>query len=150
MRHEFLKMTTKIKLAETDEEITECFPVMSELRPHLKTADFLPRVRKLAETTGLRLAFLKDGEVKAVAGFRISEWLAVDGKYLEIEDFVTKSEERSKGYGGELFDWLVAHAKISGCTHLRLVSNVTRADAHRFYRQKGMTHVAHYFSMNLE
>lgn len=142
----------KIALARSDEEILDCFTALSELRPHLQRAEFLPRVKTLAQTTGLQLAFLRekdDGEVKAVAGFRTSEWLAVDGKYLEIEDLVTKSGERSKGYGGELFDWLVEYAAKDGCTHLRLVSNVARTDAHRFYLQKGMSLVAHYFSINL-
>ena len=140
----------KIAIAESDDEITKCLPVMRDLRPHLRAENFLPLIKKLAETTGLRLAFLSDGEVKAVAGFRTGEWLAFDGRYLEIEDFVTKSEERSKGYGGELFDWLVAHALDDGCKQLRLVSNVARTDAHRFYERKGMAHVAHYFSMNLK
>lgn len=141
----------KIVIAQSDKEITNCFSVMRELRPHFDASDFLPRVKKLSKTTGLRLAYLPDcGGVKAVAGFRIGEWLAFDGKYLEIEDLVTKSGERSKGYGGELFDWLVAHAKENVCNQLRLVSNVARTDAHRFYERKGMAHVAHYFSMNLE
>jgi len=140
----------KIAIAQSDEEITKCFSVMCDLRPHLQADDFLPRVKKLTETTGLRLAFFLDEEIKAVAGFRIGEWLAFDGKYLEIEDLVTKSGERSKGYGSELFDWLVAHAKENGCNQLRLVSNVVRTNAHRFYERKGMARVAHYFSMNLE
>lgn len=141
----------KIALAATNEEIAECFPVMKQLRPHLTEKDFMARIRHLAETTGLRLAYLRfGGEVKAVAGFRISEWLAVDGKYLEIEDLITDNNERSKGYGGELFDWLVAHAKENNCTHLRLVSNVVRTDAHRFYERKGMTRAAYYFSRSIQ
>ena len=141
----------KIALAASDEEINECFPVMVELRPHLTEKDFLRRIQYLAEMTGFQLAYFRDedGKVKAVAGFRISEWLAAEGKYLEIEDLVTRRNEKSKDYGGALFDWLVAHAAEKDCTHLRLVSNVVRADAHRFYRRKGMTHVANYFSMNL-
>jgi GNAT superfamily N-acetyltransferase len=141
----------KIVLADSDELITNCFSVLTELRPHLQADLFLPRVKKLADTTGLRLVCLLDGgEVKAVAGFRIGEWLAFDGKYMEIEDLVTKSGERSKGYGGELFDWLVAYAVKNGCNQLRLVSNIARTDAHRFYERKGMSRIAHYFSMNLE
>ncbi len=140
----------KIALAASDDEITKCFSVMAELRPHINADLFLPRVKKLSEQTGLRLAYLEDGKIKSVAGFRTSEWLAVDGKYLEIEDLVTKSGEQSKGYGGALFDWLITHAKENACTHLRLVSNIARRDAHRFYESKGMTHIANYFSMNLE
>jgi GNAT superfamily N-acetyltransferase len=95
------------------------------------------------------LAYLTDGGIKAVAGFRISEWLA-GGKYLEIEDLVAKSNERSKGYGGELFDWLVKHAKENNCRQVRLVSRVSRLDAHRFYVRKGMNLEAHYFSITLQ
>ena len=91
---------------------------------------------------------MTDGEVKAVAGFRISEWLA-GGRYLEVEDLVSKSGERSKGYGGELFDWLVGHARENMCLQVRLVSRVDRRDAHRFYQRKGMTLAAHYFSLSL-
>lgn len=95
------------------------------------------------------MVYLQDGEIKAVAGFRISEWLA-GGKYLEIEDLVAKSGERSKGYGGELFDWLVEYAKENGCRQVRLVSRVSRLDAHRFYMRRGMNLEAKYFSMDLE
>ncbi len=121
---------------------------MAELRPHIYPDDFVPTVKRLAEVAGFRLAYLTDGEVKAVAGFRISEWLA-GGRYLEVEDLVAKSGERSKGYGGELFDWLVARAKENGCSQVRLVSRVTRTDAHRFYLRKGMKLEAHYFSMDV-
>jgi len=141
-------MTSRVTLARSDQEISACYPVMAELRPHIRPEDFLPTVRRLAELNGFRLAYLTDGGVKAVAGFRISEWLA-GGRYLEIEDLVSKSGERSKGYGGELFDWLVGHARENMCLQVRLVSRVDRRDAHRFYIRKGMTLAAHYFSMSL-
>ncbi len=135
-------------VAQSDRQILDCYPVMAELRPHIREDQFLPMVRRLAEITGFRLVYLIDGELKAVAGFRISEWLA-GGKYLEVEDLVAKGDERSKGYGGELFDWLVAYAKENHCQQIRLVSRVTRLDAHRFYLRKGMNLEAHYFSLNL-
>jgi GNAT superfamily N-acetyltransferase len=137
-----------IKIAESDAEIESCYAVMAELRPHLVEGEFLERVKRQSEQHGFRIAFLADGEVRAVAGIRIAEWLA-GGKYLEIEDLVTKSGERSFGYGGELFDWLVDLARGEGCSQLRLVSAVTRFGAHRFYLRKGMKIEAHYFSMTL-
>ena len=95
------------------------------------------------------MAYLADGGVKAVAGFRVSEWLA-GGKYLEIEDLVVKGGERSKGYGGVLFDWLVDHASSENCQHIKLVSNVTRFEAHRFYLRRRMSIAAHYFELDLK
>jgi GNAT superfamily N-acetyltransferase len=142
-------MNSKITIAQSEEEILDCYPVMSELRPHIKRDEFVSTVKRLAEIAGYRLAYLTDGGVKAVAGFRMSEWLA-GGKYLEIEDLVATSGERSKGYGGELFDWLVKHAEENGCHQIRLVSRVTRSDAHRFYLNKRMIIEAYYFSRQLK
>jgi GNAT superfamily N-acetyltransferase len=142
-------MNSSITLAQSEQEISACYLVMAELRPHIEPGEFLLLVKRLTEIAGFRLAYLTDGEIKAVAGFRISEWLA-GGKYLEIEDLVAKSGERSKGYGGKLFDWLVEHAKENNCQQVRLVSRLSRHDAHRFYLRKGMNLEAHYFSMNLQ
>jgi GNAT superfamily N-acetyltransferase len=138
-----------IAIAGTDSEIESCYAVMAELRPHIGRDEFLPLVRNLSEKTGFRLVYLTDeGEVKAVGGFRIAEWLA-GGKYLEIEDLVAASGARSKGYGGALFDWLVAESSKAGCRQLRLLSGVKRTDAHRFYLRKGMNQEAHYFSIDV-
>lgn len=142
-------MSSRIALAENAQEILDCFPVMAELRPHLRRDEFLPKVKRLAEIAGYQLAYVNDGGVKAVAGFRISEWLA-GGRYLEVEDLVAAGGERSKGYGGELFDWLVKHAAENDCAQVRLVSRVTRYDAHRFYLNKRMIIEAYYFSLPLK
>ena len=89
-----------------------------------------------------------ENELKAVAGIRIAEWLA-GGKSLEIEDLVSTENERSKGFGGALFDWIVDYAKSENCDHIKLVSHVTRFGAHKFYLNKGMKIEAHYFSLKL-
>ena len=140
---------TRISLAQTDEEIQNCYQVMAQLRPHILPDEFLSYVKKLMENYDFRLAFLFDNEVKAVVGFRIAGWLA-GGKYLEIEDLVAKDGERSNGYGGKLFDWIVGYAKENNCDQVKLVSNVIRFDAHRFYLGKRMIIEAHYFSLAMK
>lgn len=143
-------MLKVIKLAETGDEIGRCYPVMAELRPHIPQDEFLEQVNRQAKESGFRLVYLSIGEsVKAVGGIRIAEWLA-GGKALEIEDLVAAESERSKGYGGELFDWIVEYAGLNSCDQVKLVSHVKRLDAHRFYMNKGMTVEAHYFSLNLK
>jgi GNAT superfamily N-acetyltransferase len=139
----------RIKVAETDVEIVGCFPVMAELRPHLGEEEFIRRVKRQHSAAGYELVFLEDeGEVKAVAGFRITESLAW-GKCLKVDDLVTRSDERSKGHGQVLFDWLVAHAKEAGCEELHLDSGVQRYGAHRFYLHNRMEIVAHHFHLKL-
>ena len=143
-----MRMDVRIALAVEDEEIQGCYPVMAELRPHVTPDEFLPRVRRQMEIAGYRLAYLWDGEVKAVAGFRVSECLAW-GKFMYVDDLVSKDGERSKGYGGQLFDWLVEYARGEDCDQFHLDSGVQRFAAHRFYLTKRMSIEAHHFGLKL-
>ena len=75
------------------QEIASCFPVLAELRPQLDAVSFVSTIQKLMAVSQFELAYLDDGGVKAVAGYRVSEWLH-GGKYLEIEDLVAASSAR--------------------------------------------------------
>jgi GNAT superfamily N-acetyltransferase len=136
-----------IKIAENEEEIDSCYAVMVELRPHLSQDEFLAQVKRQMTESGYQLIYLTDeSEVKAVAGIRIAEWLA-RGMSLDLEDLVATESDRSKGYGGQLLDWLFDYGRERGCTEIRLVSHVTRFRAHQFYLKKKMILDGHFFSM---
>jgi GNAT superfamily N-acetyltransferase len=138
-----------IALAETEADIARCYPVMVELRPHLKATEFTARVRK-QQATGFHLAYLEEaGEVRAVAGFRYLETLAW-GKILYVDDLVADPAQRSRGFGGQLFDWLVAQAKQNNCDELHLDSGVQRFGAHRFYLARRMDINCHHFALKLK
>ena len=138
-----------IALAGNEADIARCYPVMVELRPHLKAAEFATRVRQ-QQATGFHLAYLEEaGEVRAVAGFRYLETLAW-GKILYVDDLVTAEATRSRGHGGKLFDWLVAQAKHNHCAELHLDSGVQRFGAHRFYLAHRMDITCHHFALKLK
>lgn len=137
-----------VRLAESEEEIRSCYPVMSELRTHLEEETFLDRVRE-QEREGYRLAYAtRDGDCAAVAGFRICEFLAY-GRILYVDDLVTSSERRSTGLGKQLLDWLAGHARENGCIQLHLDSGTQRKDAHRFYQREGLEIVNFHFAKSL-
>jgi GNAT superfamily N-acetyltransferase len=139
----------QIKIVEKEHEIKNCYAVMSQLRPHLSLEDFVGQVKRQMTNSNFRLVYLEENaEIKAVGGIRFGEWLS-GGKYLEIEDLVATETERSKGYGGELFVWIIDYAKRENCHQVKLVSHVKRFDAHRFYLNKRMIIEAHYFSLQL-
>lgn len=138
-----------VSLARGDHEIEDCYDVMAELRPHVRREDFVTRVRRQNADSGYELAYLKVDNVKAVAGFRVSECFAW-GKFLYVDDLVAGSDERSKGYGGVLFDWLVAYARENGCDEFHLDSGVQRFAAHRFYLNKRMAIEGHHFGLKLK
>ena len=139
----------KLALAETDADIAACFPVMSQLRPHLVAGEFVGRVRRMIPG-GYRLGYLADaGAVRSVAGFRIMD-LLFSGQTLYVDDLVTDASARSNGYGDKLFDWLVAHARAAGCDHFSLDSGTQRVDAHRFYLRKRMKIASFHFALPLK
>ena len=137
-----------IQLAESDEDLEKCFPVMVQLRDFLSSDGFRERVQ-LQQREGYRLAYLEDeGKVQAIAGFRITETLA-RGRFLYIDDLVTDQQARSQGYGDALFDWLIAYARSHYCQHLELDSGVQRVNAHRFYFRKRMAISGYHFTLAL-
>lgn len=137
-----------LKLGATDADIAACFRVMNQLRPHLRAEDFVARVRRQMMDGYRLLAASGEGRVLAVAGFRLLETLAW-GRSLYVDDLVTDSEERSKGYGQTLMHWLIQHAIAQGCEELHLDSGVQRFDAHRFYLALRMKISSHHFSIDL-
>ncbi len=137
-----------VQLAESDFQILKCFPVISQLGPHLEQAKFVEKVRYQIKE-GYQLAFLEvEEQVVAVAGFRISTCLKV-GKFLYIDDLVVDELKWSQGYGKQLFQWLIEYARNHGCEHLSLDSGVQRFAAHRFYLMQRMSITSHHFSIEL-
>ncbi len=66
-----------------------------------------------------------------------------------MDDLVTRAADRSAGFGGQLFDWLVEEARREKCAAFSLDSGVQRFDAHRFYLRKRMQIAAHHFTLAL-
>ncbi|HXM00001.1 MAG TPA: GNAT family N-acetyltransferase [Rhizomicrobium sp.] len=139
-----------IKTATTDADIRRCFPVMKELRTHLKSADeFLARVRRQQAGSGWRLIYVEDGgEPVAAAGFRVSEWLAW-GKALYVDDLICLESHRGQGFAEGLMRWMEELAKAEGCVQFHLDSGTHRLGAHRFYHRLKLAITSFHFQKTL-
>jgi GNAT superfamily N-acetyltransferase len=123
-----------IQVAETDDQIAACFPVLHELRPHLKdAAELVTRVR-LQQKEGYVLAYSvgSDGKPAGCMGFRRQNRL-VHGAVIYVDDLVTLGNQRSAGHGKALLAWLEELARAEGYGAIDLDSGTQRVDAHRFY-----------------
>ncbi len=140
---------TRIGRATSAPEIRRVHAVMRELRTHCDDEHAFVRQVQRQMREGYRLAYLEsEGDVKAVAGYRIMEML-FSGRTLYVDDLVTTESGRSSGFGGQLFDWIVGEARREECQALTLDSGVQRFDAHRFYLVKRMKIASHHFSLSL-
>lgn len=138
----------KLFLAETDDAITECFPVFQVLRPHLQEVDFLFRIRRQQAQGFQILAVRSEDTIKSVAGFRIAEFLAW-GKVLYIDDLSTLPDAKRHGFAGQLLDWLVDYARQQQCAAVHLDTGYMRHEAHRLYLRKGFLLNCHHLALSL-
>lgn len=121
----------------TDEELTAAFPLMRQLRPHLKdAADFIARVREGEKREDYALFALEENsEYAALCGAQPMFTLYYD-HCLWICDLVTDESSRSRGHGARLLGEVETWARAAGYREISLSSGVQRTDAHRFYLEK--------------
>jgi GNAT superfamily N-acetyltransferase len=139
----------EVKLADSDEEIAQCFAVMAHLRPNLVEGEFVPRVRA-QQAEGYRLAYVEDEDaVVAVAGFRLMDMLAT-GRTMYVDDLVTDKTRRSQGYGKRMLDWLQEQARAAQCKTFSLDSGTHRMEAHAFYFRERLRVTSFHFAKPLK
>ena len=127
---------------------SEMLPVLLELRPHL-TPETFAAVFAEGHPQGLRYTVVyDDARCVAVAGWRLVA-CTVSIRKLYVDDLVTRSDARSRGYGKALLEELIRRAREAGCMLFDLDSALHRKDAHRFYEREGMSKVAHHFATQL-
>lgn len=138
----------QIQKATTRDELTLCYQVMKDLRPHHTQETFINTMEQM-QKEGYQLLYLMDKDNPVcVAGYRITTTL-YDGPIVDFDDFVTVANARSKGYAGKLFDHLVSIAKERSIKTIHLNSGHHRYDAHRFYLNKKMKIIAHHFRIEI-
>ena len=127
-----------------------------ELRPRLESVERITSQIDAQRSTGYRIAAsFEDGDedAAAVAGFRVSHNLAW-GRFLYVDDLVTRARLRGRGHADAVMEWVVREARRQGCGELHLDSGVgaEREDAHRFYFRHGMRIASYHFgrSLNVE
>ena len=94
---------TNIQLATDPTHIKRCAPVLRELRTFLTEDQIIDRVQQQM-TDGYRLAYIEAADIVAsVAGYRILRNLTY-GKFLYVDDLVTRADHKRAGYAGQLLE----------------------------------------------
>lgn len=135
--------------ADTVAEITRCYPLMRQLRPHLNSASQFLEIYRRQSAGGYRLLVRWSGETPvALAGYRVSENL-IHGQHVYIDDLVTDTASRTAGHGTALLEFLRNEARDLGCKQLVLDTAVSNLNARRFYQDAGLLPEGLHFYMRL-
>ena len=126
----------EIKKATTS-DIEKLIPALLELRPH-RSAEDLRKMVPILFDEGFEIIYIGDEELAyAVAGFRTLNFLW-SGKTLYLDDLITHSQHKRKGYAGTLLDWLKIYARGNDYDHFSLDSGFSRKEAYKLYLNAGL------------
>lgn len=120
----------------TKKDIEQLHSLMIELGYSINKIELLDRMEKI-KLQGNKLIVVEEngvivGVVQALIDIRLAE-----GKVGEIVSLVVRNESRGKGVGKILLTRAKEFLIESGCTSFRVRANVTREDAHQFYKALG-------------
>jgi GNAT superfamily N-acetyltransferase len=116
-------------------QINEAFPLMSELRDRIRADTFLAEVRR-QQCQGYQLVgAFEEATLVALAGTRRTHTLS-RGEHVFVDDLVTDERARGKGHAAALLRWVAVQAAAEGIERMYLDSRVT---AKGFYERAGFT-----------
>lgn len=142
-------MNETIYKVETELELIECFPVLQELRPHLKFEEFLDIYKHSQKHDGYEIIGIrKNNEVVAIMGYRIL-YDFVRGRHLYIDDLVTTEKVRSIGLGAKLLKYAEELAPKLGCKVLRLCTGIENEKGIKFYEKNNWTKRAYAYTKKI-
>lgn len=130
------------------ELLSECYPLMGQLRPDLDYQDYLERLENQM-ACGYELGCLCEAEKPlGLIGFSIADCFSA-GKHVYIFDFIVEQTFRSKGLGKLLLEWLLVYARTQGCKRVHLDISLSRGDAARFFLKENFSVSALHYSKSL-
>lgn len=138
----------EVQIADSDDKVLKCWPVIRELRPHLDESRFLYLAGKM-KSEGVMMVFIEtNGLAVAAAVFRMNYYL-YRGRNVYIDDLITLREYRGTGYGRKILDWIKDYAIKNNCSNIHLDSGHHRFSAHRFYLNYDFKITSHHFALDL-
>ncbi len=114
-------------------DVAAAFPLMAQLRTHLRPEGFVALVRRQQESGYRLFGGLDAARLVVLAGAREAHTLS-RGAHLFVDDLVTLDSERDKGHGAAMVRWLLDHARARELPRLYLDSRDT---AIGFYQRLG-------------
>ncbi len=143
-------MCKKIFIAKNRSDLEKCFPIMKELRPHLKYEEYLAIYDEAHRRDGFEIVAIEENnQILAVMGYRIL-FDYVRGKHIYIDDLVSSESVRSKGLGAELLKYAEGVAKDLNCKTLRLCAVIENERGVQFYEKNGWLKRAFAFTKKLK
>ncbi|MCM0665405.1 GNAT family N-acetyltransferase [Flavobacterium tyrosinilyticum] len=129
-------MALQIKELATIEEMVAQISTIRFLYPNISLEKYQSFLSEMVPHNYIQIAIFEDDICLGLTGC----WSATKlwtGKYLEIDNFVVNPDQRSKGIGKLLTDYIEKKAIELNCSSIVLDAFTGNFGAHRFYYNQG-------------
>lgn len=129
-------MQLKTRELTTVAEMLQNIELMRFLYPTFSLEKYESYLNEMVPHNYKQLGIYENEICVAVTGFWTGTKLW-SGKYIEIDNFIVHPDQRSKGLGKMMTDYIDAKAKELGCSMIVLDAFTANFTAHRFYYNQG-------------
>lgn len=141
-------MKHQIKYLTTKSEMLAQLPLLQQLQPWLNENNMNEMLDDMLAHGYVMAGVFEREKCVAITGLWFITKLYT-GKYMEIDNFVTDENYRSKGLGKLLTDWCIEEAKKKKCKYVMLDAYTTNHAAHKFYLREGFIIKGYHFLKEL-
>ena len=117
-------------------ELDVAYEVASQLRTQLSYKEFEDLIYDMRHMEYKMMGIFEKETLVVYAGVATQTNL-YHNRHLYVFDFVTREQNRGRGYGKMMLDYLVDYAKVEMCENLVLSSGFERTQTHSFYEKNG-------------
>ncbi len=126
----------QLKELVTIQQMFSQFEIITHLYPNISKEKYQSYLQEMIPHNYKQLAVFENDFCVALTGFWTGTKLW-SGKYIEIDNFIVHPNQRMKGLGKLMTDYLDQKAKDLGCTMIVLDAFTGNFKAHRFYYNQG-------------
>lgn len=126
---EIRELTTVTEMAAQLETMLELYPNMTQEKYQAYLTEMVPRDYR-------QVGVFENGICLGLTGYWIGTKLW-SGKYIEIDNFIVRNQNRSRGIGKMICDYIEHKANELNCSMIVLDAFAGNFPAHRFYYNQG-------------
>ena len=129
-------MTLIISELTTKQQMLTTYQLVNEMYKNISFADFSCKITEMIKISNYKMvAGYYQEELVVVSGYWVALMLYC-GKYLQLSNFVTSQNQRSKGFGSQVLLYLQEKAITLQCNKIVLDSYIENKKSHSLYQKK--------------
>ena len=130
-------MTLIISELKTKKQMLTTYELVNEMYKNIDFQDFSYKITEMMKLNNYKMiAGYYQEELVVVSGYWVS-LMFYCGKYLQLSNFITSQKHRSKGFGGQILQYLQEKAISLQCNKIVLDSYIENKKSHSLYYKQG-------------